>query len=55
MWGVHTHTHTEKHSDHKRDQYNTICSNMNGPRDDHTKWSQTGKDKYHMILVIHGI
>lgn len=29
---VHTHTHTGIYSDHKREQYNTICSNMNGPR-----------------------
>ena len=26
------HTHTGIYSDHKREQYNTICSNMNGPR-----------------------
>ena len=27
-----------------------ICNNMNGPRDYHTKWSQT--DKYHMITHV---
>ena len=25
---------------------------MDGPRDYHTKWSQTEKDKYHMISLI---
>ena len=29
-----------------------MCSNMDGPRDDHTGLSQAEKDKYH---VIHGI
>ena len=28
---------------------------MNGPRDYHTKWSQTEKDEYHMISLICGI
>ena len=35
--------------------FNAICSNMHGPRDDHTKWSQTEKDTYHMISCICGI
>ena len=25
---------------------------MDGPRDDHTKWSKSYKDKYHMISLI---
>ena len=29
-----------------------ICSNMDGPRDYHTKWSKSDKDKYHMISLI---
>ena len=30
---------------------NTIYSNMNGPRDYHTEWNMTEKDKYHMISL----
>ena len=26
-----------------------ICSNMDGPRHYHTKWSKSEKDKYHII------
>ena len=29
-----------------------ICSNMDGPGDDNTKWSQTEKDKYHDITYM---
>ena len=28
---------------------------MEGPRDYHTKWSKSDKDKYHMISLICGI
>ena len=34
---------------HKKGWNNAKFSNMNGPR---VKWVQTGKDKYHMILLI---
>ena len=34
---------------HKKEWNNAICCNMNGPRDYHTKWSKSEKDKYHMI------
>ena len=40
---------------HKKEWNNAICINMDGPRDDHTKWSKSDKDKYHMILLICGI
>ena len=30
---------------------NAICSNIDGPRDYPTKWSQTEKDKYHVSLI----
>ena len=49
---MHTHTHThgmEYVLSRKKEQNNAICSNMVGPRDYHTKWSKSGKDKYHMI------
>ena len=38
---------------HKKEQNNAICSNMDGPRDYHTKSSKS--DKYHMISLICGI
>ena len=40
---------------HKKEWNNAICSNMVGPRDDHTKWSKSDKDKYYMISLICGI
>ena len=40
---------------HKKASNNAICSNMDGPRDYHTKSSKTEKDKYHMISLICGI
>ena len=40
---------------HKKEWNNAICSNMDGPRDYHTEWSQTEKGKYHMIWLICGI
>ena len=40
---------------HKKEQNNAICSNMDGPRDCHTEWSKSEKDKYHMISLICGI
>ena len=36
----------------KKEWNNAICSNMDGPRDNHTKWSKTEKD---MISLIYGI
>ena len=40
---------------HKKEWNNAICSNMDGPRDNHTKWSKSDKEKYHMISLICGI
>ena len=37
---------------HKKEWNNAICSNMDGPRDYHTK--MTEKDKYQMISLICG-
>ena len=39
---------------HKKKQNNAICSDMDGFRDYHTKWSKSEKDKY-MISVKCGI
>ena len=30
---------------HKKEWNHAICSNMNGPRDNHTKWGKPDKDK----------
>ena len=32
---------------HKKEWNKAICSNMDGPRGHHTKWSQSEKDRYH--------
>ena len=40
---------------HKKEWNNAICSNMDGLRGYHTKWSKSDKDKYHMISLICGI
>ena len=40
---------------HKKGWNYTICNNMDGPRADHTKWSKSEKEKYHMISLICGI
>ena len=39
----------------KKEWNNTIYSNMDGPKDYHTKWSQSDKEKYRMISLICGI
>ena len=45
----------EYYSAIKKEWNNAICSNMDGPGDDHTKWSKSDrKDKYHMISLICG-
>ena len=31
---------------HKKEWNTAICNNMDGPRDCHTKWSKSDKDKY---------
>ena len=40
---------------HKREWYNAICSNMDGPRDCHIEWSKSDKDKYRKISLVCGI
>ena len=60
---THTHTHThiyihtytmEYYSAIKKEWNNAICSNMDGPRDYHTKQSKPDKDKYHITSLIRG-
>ena len=42
MWHarVHTHTHNGIWPSHQKEWNNAICSNTDGPRDYHTKWSE---------------
>ena len=47
MWYILT---MEYYSVIEKEQNITICSNMDGPRDDHTKWSKSDKDKYMIKL-----
>ena len=37
---------------HKKEWYNAICSNRDGPRHYHPKWRKSDKDKYYIILLI---
>ena len=45
----------EYHSATKRNDDNTICSNMDATRDSHYKWSKSHKDKHYMISLTCGI
>ena len=47
------HIYTRKYYSVFKKWNNAICSNMDGPRDDHTKWRKS--DKHHMISFICGI
>ena len=40
---------------HKKEWDNAICSNIDGPKHNHTEWSKSDKDKYHMISLICGL
>ena len=41
---------------HKKNEVTPFCSNMDGPRDYHTKWHKSDeKDKFHIISLICGI
>ena len=37
---------------HKKEWNNAICSNMDGPRDYHTEWSQTKTNTTYMWNII---
>ena len=39
------HTHREIPLSNKKEWNNVICSNMDAPRDDHTKWSQSDRER----------
>ena len=38
---------------HKKEQNDAIFSDMDEPRDHHTEWGKTQKNKYHMIYHLH--
>ena len=46
------HTHDGILLSLKKEQNNAICSNMDGTRDYHTKWSKSEKDKYYDITYL---
>ena len=52
MWYIYT---MEYYSGIKKEWNNAICSNMNGPRSFHTKWSKTVRDKHQVVSLICGI
>ena len=45
----------EYYSAIKKEQNNATCCNMDGPRNYHTKCSESERDKYHMLPLICGI
>ena len=60
MWCVYIYIHTQIYIQQRnttqplKEWNNTICSNMNEPRDCHTTWSKSEKDKYHMLSLTCG-
>ena len=40
---------------HKKEWNNVIGSNMDGPREIHTEWRKSEKEKYSMTSLIRGI
>ena len=42
---THTHTHSGILLNHQKEWNNAICSNMGGPRDYHTKWSKSERER----------
>ena len=44
--------HNEILLSHKKEWNNTICSNTDGPRNHHTKWSKSDRDKHHISLIM---
>ena len=38
---------------HKKEWNNVICSNMDGPRDYHTKWSKSDRERQILYAIIY--
>ena len=52
MW--YTHTHIYMYGillSHKKEWNNAICSNMDGPRDYHTKWSKSDRERQILYVI----
>ena len=45
MWYIYIHTHNKILLSYKKERNNAICNNMDGPRDDHTKWSKSDRER----------
>ena len=49
MWYTHTHTNVHTHNgillSHKKEWDNAFSSNMDGPRDYHTKWGKSDRER----------
>ena len=54
---IHTHTHTHTHNgillSHKQQWNNAICSNIDGHRDYHTKWSKSDRERQMSYDITH--
>ena len=50
MWYIYT---VEYHSVIKKEWNNAICSNMDGPRDYHTKWSKSDRERQISYDIIY--
>ena len=53
--GVYTCTHTMEYYSAMKGWNEAICSNMDGPRDYHTEWIMSDRDKNHMIPLTSGL
>ena len=49
------HTHNGILLSRQKERNNAICSNMDGPRDDHTEGSKSEKQKYRVTYLICGL
>ena len=44
----------EYYSAIKKEENNVICSNMGGPRDYHTKWNKSGRERQILYITYMG-
>ena len=49
MWSI----YTQGNISHKKEWNNAICSNMDGPRDYHTKWSKSDRERQISYDVVY--
>ena len=38
---------------HKKEQSNAICSNLDGPRDRHTEWSKSDRERQILYVIAY--